>query len=169
MDWRIDREPSVLIPGRADGARATFGRLYIDGGYFCRTLEDEVREVPFKPVAEWKVFGKTAVPSGMYVVTFEDSPHFGPFTLTVKGVPGYSNVRMHGGTTVDDTDGCVLVGDMANLEEMTIAGAKFHGVLDALKARARAAVARKDVIRLQVRNAPAWYVANGMPVTKAFA
>lgn len=88
----------------------TSGQLYIDGVYFCFTLEDRVREETGVPVAKWKVFGTTAIPTGKYDVTFENSKRFGPQTLTINKVPGFDSIRIHGGNTAADTEGCLIVG-----------------------------------------------------------
>lgn len=88
----------------------TNGQLYVDGDFFCFTLEDKVREIPGRPVSEWKVQNETAIPQGRYKVTLESSPKFGPDTLTLNLVPGYSYIRMHSGNTETDTDGCIILG-----------------------------------------------------------
>ena len=88
----------------------TFGKLFADGDFVCYTLEDEVREVPGQSVASWKIKGETAIPAGEYRITLDLSPHFGPDTLTVNNVPGFAGVRMHGGNTIADTEGCPLLG-----------------------------------------------------------
>lgn len=80
----------------------THGDLLIDGEPFCVTMEDKVRES--------KIHGKTAIPAGKYRITMENSPRFGPNTLTVNNVPGFSGVRIHAGNTEEDTEGCPLVG-----------------------------------------------------------
>ena len=41
----------------------TTGHLYINGEYFCDTLEDKVRKLTS---IEGKVYGRTAIPSGTY-------------------------------------------------------------------------------------------------------
>lgn len=47
----------------------TIGKLYIDGVYFCDTLEN--------PVRDKKVYGETAIPVGTYKVTLNVvSPRF---------------------------------------------------------------------------------------------
>lgn len=94
----------------------TVGRLYIDGEYFCDTLEDRVRDL----TKEAKVYGKTAIPEGTYGVTLRvQSPRFSqkrqydfcrgylPRLLNVKNFQG---VLIHCGNTAADTDGCILVG-----------------------------------------------------------
>lgn len=79
-----------------------FGVLSVDGTYECETLEDPPREV--------KVAGKTAIPAGRYRVTLENSPKFGPDTITINDVSGFTHIRIHAGNSENDTDGCPLVG-----------------------------------------------------------
>lgn len=88
----------------------TIGQLYIDDEYFCFTLEDPVREVPGKDVNEWKIPEVTAIPTGTYDVVLRNSPKFGPDTITILNVPGFSFIRVHSGNTADDTEGCPIVG-----------------------------------------------------------
>ena len=88
----------------------TTGQLYIDGEFFCFTLEDKVREVSGQHVKTWKIPTMTAIPVGIYDITFENSPKFGPDTLTINHVPGFSEIRIHSGNNQFDTDGCIIVG-----------------------------------------------------------
>lgn len=99
----MQREPSVL--------GATLSKVYLDGSHLFDVVEDVVREVPGQPVASWKIYGVTAIPQGLYEITFENSKRFGPDTLTVNGVEGYTGVRIHGGNTAADTDGCLCPGN----------------------------------------------------------
>jgi hypothetical protein len=88
----------------------TIGALSIDGHFECWTLEDPVREVPGKPVTDWKIKGKTAIPYGTYAVQITYSQRFGrPLPLLIA-VPGFTAIRIHAGNTVLDTEGCPLVG-----------------------------------------------------------
>ena len=59
----------------------TIGKLYIDGEYFCDTLEDTDRglssDMPFQEVIKKKIQGKTAIPTGNYKVNMNTiSPRF---------------------------------------------------------------------------------------------
>jgi len=95
--------------------RCTQGMLQLDGARFCWTLEDPVRE---RKVAggqwEWqaafKVPGATAIPSGTYPLTISMSTRFGKRMPLIGDVPDFSGVRAHGGNTVDNTEGCPLLG-----------------------------------------------------------
>lgn len=88
----------------------TAGRLYADGNFICHTLEDEVREIDGRPVSEWKVQGRTAIPRGRYRVILTRSPRFKRILPELLNVPGYTGIRVHRGNTADHTEGCILVG-----------------------------------------------------------
>lgn len=82
----------------------TIGKLYVDGVYFCDTLEDVVR-----PKGE-KVFGKTAIPTGVYKVIINMSNRFKCLMPLLLNVPMFEGIRIHPGNTDADTHGCILVG-----------------------------------------------------------
>ena len=84
------------------GTEYTIGKLYIDGAYFCDTLEDAVREK--------KIASITAIPAGTYKVKKTFSPRFGKKLPELLAVPNFSGVRIHSGNTAKDTDGCILLG-----------------------------------------------------------
>lgn len=100
----------------------TAGQLYIEDTYFCFTLEDKVREVEGLPVEKWKVVDETAIPRGIYKVTLEDSPRFGPQTITIHNVPGFTGIRIHSGNTSKDTSGCPIVGYRINDSGIIVPG-----------------------------------------------
>lgn len=150
MELQLDRQPSKLA--------ATFGDLYVDGVFECYTLEDQIREPAdwranlktfadyATAVAKWKIHSQTAIPAGRYRITLEPSQRFGPDTITINAVPGFTSIRMHGGNTAADTEGCVLVGDVVDLGKARISGATFDHVLADLKASIKEAIdAGKEV------------------------
>ena len=89
---------------------STLGELFIDGAEECFVLEDAVREVPDKPVEDYKVAGKTAIPYGTYKLIINHSQRFNRDLPLLLDVPGFSGVRIHPGNTSVDTEGCLLVG-----------------------------------------------------------
>jgi len=91
----------------------TLGELFIDGVKECDTLEDGIREKPGVPVSARKIPGQTAIPVGTYRVVLVHSPRFGPDTLSLENVPGFSHIRIHAGNDDADTEGCILVGTAA--------------------------------------------------------
>lgn len=80
----------------------TIGNLYIEGKYFCDSLEDAVRPE--------KIQGKTAIPTGTYQVIMNMSYRFKKIMPLLLAVPNYEGVRIHSGNTVADTEGCILLG-----------------------------------------------------------
>lgn len=114
----------------------TVGQLYIDDEFFCFTLEDVVREVPGKKVEDWKIPNETAIPTGTYEVTLEQSPRFGPDTITLNNVPGFTYIRIHAGNTAADTEGCPIVGFKLTKENI-IAYKTTKPAVAALKATIR--------------------------------
>ncbi len=89
------------------GDTYTIGKLYIDGQYFCDTLEDKVRDL----TKEAKVYGQTAIPEGIYDVTLSQSPKFGRLLPELHNVPQFTGIRIHSGNTAADSLGCILVGE----------------------------------------------------------
>ena len=95
----------------------TIGRLYVNGSYFCDTVEDRDRFF----FGEGKVMHKTAIPAGRYEVTQDVvSPKYKdrkPYKEVCGGcvprllrVPQFEGILIHIGNTADDSSGCILVG-----------------------------------------------------------
>jgi len=93
----------------------TIGRLYVNGAYFCDTLEDKDRglaqDTPLSEIKARKVWGRTAIPTGVYNVSWTYSGKFKRMMPLIEGVPGFSGIRIHAGNTRQDTEGCVLLGE----------------------------------------------------------
>lgn len=105
------------------------GKLYIDGVYFCDTIEDRYRgltsDMPLETILDQKVYGATAIPSGTYKITLDViSPKFSkyPFYQSVcqgklprlLDVKGFDGVLIHvaDGWKKDKLlSGCIGIGD----------------------------------------------------------
>ena len=92
----------------------SIGKLYINGFYFCDTLEDKDRglkqSMELKELKKLKVAKETAIPTGSYVLIISYSKKFKRDLIAVIDVPAYSGIRIHSGNTAKDTEGCILVG-----------------------------------------------------------
>lgn len=94
----------ILIKRQYKKEKYTIGKMYIDGVYFCDTLEPPVRADGVK------VYGKTAIPAGTYKVVMSYSPKFKRRLPEVLAVPNFVGIRFHAGNRVEDTHGCCCVG-----------------------------------------------------------
>lgn len=101
----------------SDSGESTLGLLLRNGAFQCYTLEDEARAV--------KVAGETRIPAARYELKLrqELTPltqkyrnRFSWFEWHVEVTPvrGFTNVYVHIGNDADDTNACVLLGDVAN-------------------------------------------------------
>lgn len=93
----------------------TIGKLYIDGAYFCDTLEDKDRgledNMPIEKIMFLKKPHITAIPTGTYIVILNYSNRFKRIMPLVMNVKGFAGIRIHAGNISEDTDGCILVGE----------------------------------------------------------
>lgn len=92
----------------------TIGKFLINGQRFSESIEDRDRgltqDMDLKEIQRIKVFGQTAIPTGIYTVKMTYSPKYKRQMPEVLNVPGYSGIRIHSGNTADDTEGCIVLG-----------------------------------------------------------
>lgn len=141
----------------------TPGEATIAGERVCFLLEDELRERPGVPVEQWKVKTKTAIAALVYEAVLVDSPRFGKDTLTLKwrdpttgdlkDPPGFKFIRVHGGNSEEDTDGCPLAGAELTTDDK-IPGGKSQPALRKLRERLVPAIKAGEVVIWDVRNPP---------------
>lgn len=85
----------------------TLGHFYQDGVHFAWTCEDCDRELEDGGT---KIPRETAIPRGLYRLTATMSVRFSRLMPLIADVPNFSGVRIHGGNTHRDTEGCPLIG-----------------------------------------------------------
>ena len=93
------------------GAAFTLGALTV-GSTLYYTVEDETRELTHctQTTCIGKVYGKTAIPPGRYEIRDTWSPRFKKNMLELMNVPGFTGIRIHSGSTADDSAGCLIIG-----------------------------------------------------------
>ena len=93
----------------------TEGKLYINGIYFCDTLENPDRELyqnmEEDMISKLKIDGKTCIPYGEYNIFITISPKFKKPMPLIYPVKCFEGIRIHPGITVKNTEGCILVGE----------------------------------------------------------
>ena len=96
----------------------TIGDLFIDGKFFCNTIEDTVRELPAtcpdttrgrSCTCKEKVYAQTAIPAGTYRITLEYSPKYKREMPYLHDVPHFLGILIHSGNTETDSAGCIIV------------------------------------------------------------
>lgn len=99
------------------------------GGYHYFTVEDTVRPLSqcTATTCIGKIDGKTAIPPGRYEIRDTYSPKFKRKVLELVGVPGFQGIRIHSGNTAEDTEGCLILGEVQTK----------NGVAQSAKAMAR--------------------------------
>lgn len=113
------------------------GKLYINGKYFCDTLEDVDRglddSMTEEEIRSIKVKGQTAIPVGIYTVLMTYSPKYQKIMPLINNVKGYSGIRIHSGNTSKDTDGCLLVGKNTVVGRLTDSRNTFNALFKRLQ------------------------------------
>ena len=93
----------------------TIGKMFINGEYFCDTLEDKVRDKnkdgDLLDEGEGKIYGQTAIPYGRYRVILTYSPKFKRELPLLLNVQHFEAIRIHRGNNESHTEGCLLVGE----------------------------------------------------------
>lgn len=136
----------LKLKRRYKGSEYTIGDLFINGEKFCETIEDTDRgltsEMSSSEIAKRKVYGKTAIPTGVYPVQMNVvSPKFksrswaarwGGKLPRLQNVKGYEGALIHVGNVAQDTLGCVLVGENKVKGQVVNSTATFHRLMPIL-------------------------------------
>lgn len=86
----------------------TLGKMSIDNIHYAYTCEDTDRHLE---LGGEKIPGETAIPRGRYRMTVTYSNRFKKQMPFLVGVPHFEGIRIHGGNTEADTEGCPLIGE----------------------------------------------------------
>jgi hypothetical protein len=125
----------------------TIGKLYVDGKYFCDTLEDTDRGMKQTDALaankRKKVKGETAIPTGRYQVTlgvqserFKNKAQYkfcNGYLPRLLNVPCFEGVLIHIGNYPKDTEGCILVGRNTAVGAVMDSTATFLKLYEILK------------------------------------
>lgn len=109
----------LMLKRKFFGSAYTIGDFFIDGVFFCNTIEDVVRRLPAacpntpkgrNCTCKEKVYAETAIPAGTYKVTMEFSPRFKRCLPLLHDVHHFIGILIHSGNTQRDSAGCLIVG-----------------------------------------------------------
>lgn len=127
----------------------TIGKLYVDGDFFCNTLEDKDRGLwiydSLERIKDVKIFGETAIPKGRYLVNMDVlSPKYSQiawykkvtkgYMPRLRNVPGFEGILIHPGNGPEETLGCLLVGKNTVKGRLTSSRDTFEKLYKLMKA-----------------------------------
>lgn len=132
---------------RYKGENYTIGDLYINGDWFCNTLEDKDRGLNDKmslwSIEQIKVKDQTAIPTGTYKVTLSvQSPKYktrkqyefcNGYLPRLLNVIGFEGILIHIGNKAGDSSGCILVGENKVKGQVINSTATFKRLYERLK------------------------------------
>lgn len=116
----------IVVDRKWKKSEYTIGRLYIDGEFFCNTLEDPDRgldeKMDIREIRVKKIPNQTAIPTGTYDITLDvKSPKFSTYDFydevcdgylpRLLNVPGFDGILIHVGSNASHSSGCILVGN----------------------------------------------------------
>lgn len=123
----------ITIDRKYKKSTYTISNMYIDGKWFCNTIEDTDRDLSntmspsyIRKVKDVNKNGKTddcvtAIPRGTYKVTldvvspkFSKKPYYKKFcngkVPRLLNVPGFDGILIHCGSSAKSSAGCIIVG-----------------------------------------------------------
>lgn len=144
----------------------TIGKFFINGKYFCDTLEDKDRglkdTMTKSEIKKKKIKGYTAIQSGTFPLILSLSGHFSQnkngyrefykdwdFMLPEIVLKGWSGVRIHWGTDTSYSAGCVLLGsnitgDSIPLDDSKYCVRRFYDFLHSIYDKCELQITIKD-------------------------
>lgn len=136
----------LLLKRIAKKDKYTIGNLYVDGKFFCNTLEDKDRglnsQMSLEEIKNKKIYGETAIPTGTYKIdmnvvssSFKNRTWAKPYNGKIPrllNVTGYSGVLIHPGNDQNDTLGCILVGRNTQVGKVLDSQNTFHSLMKIL-------------------------------------
>jgi hypothetical protein len=137
----------ILVKRIAKKATYTIGKMYLDGEFFCNTIEDKDRglrsDMSLEEIKKIKIPSVTAIPTGTYKITIDViSPKFskkaayqyiGGKLPRLIGVKGFDGILIHQGTTEKDSAGCLIVGKNTIVGKVTQSQATFRALYAKMK------------------------------------
>ena len=137
----------ILVKRIAKKATYTIGKMYLDGEFFCNTIEDKDRglrsDMSLEEIKKIKIPSITAIPTGTYKITIDViSPKFskkaayqyiGGKLPRLIGVKGFDGILIHQGTTEKDSAGCLIIGKNTIVGKVTQSQTTFRALYAKMK------------------------------------
>ncbi len=105
----------LLLIRKTNTEKSTIGDLFVNDKLECFTLEDMDRKLEDGGI---KIPKKTAIPRGKYEIIIDKSRRFNTFLPHLLDVPQFEGIRFHPGNTAEDTEGCILPGEIRGIDKI---------------------------------------------------
>lgn len=112
----------LLVTRTTRTPNSTIGNFSVNGTFFSYCLEPtdrgltgDMSEAEIKTI---KVQDKTCIPTGTYNVTSYLSPKRRGRVPLLEDVPGFAYVEIHVGNYPKDTDACLLLGSVQDIDSV---------------------------------------------------
>ena len=129
----------------------TIGNMFLEGEWFCNTLEDKDRglnqSLSLSQNKKLKVYGKTAIPKGVYEVTVVFWAKHRINVPLLHDVPAFTGILIHNGVNQNSTLGCILVG-LNTIKGQLTSGKKY---MNELTNRIQAALNAGKKVMIEVK------------------
>jgi len=129
----------LLLQRKTEINNTVFGELFINGSFFCYTLEDKIRDV--------KIKHQTCIPQGSYNIIITYSTRFKELLPLLQNVPNFIGIRIHAGNTIEDTSGCILVGSAIQGERLLYSKITVNRLISKLQS-----ALKKEKVKIEVKN-----------------
>ena len=100
----------------------TIGKLFINGTYYCDTIEDKVIDLNKNGKFDdglSKVMHQTAIPYGTFKVVVNYSPKFKRELPRLLDVPYFEVILIHNGNDQNSSSGCIIIGENKTVGKVT--------------------------------------------------
>jgi hypothetical protein len=135
---RLKGNNSTLSTLTVDGAAQQYILEDIDRGLYTGMSIEEIRCI--------KIPERTAIPVGRYRVDITYSNRFKRKMMILIGVPGFAGIRVHGGNTHLNTEGCLLPGKKYGIENGDYMVGTSRVAADALQSQVAAVLAKGEEV-----------------------
>jgi len=151
---------TIIVLRYSDDGSTTIGLLYLNGFFYCYTLEDAHHDV--------KIAGETRIPAGKYDLDFNKAdtsltlkyrsanPDWFTYHLEIKNIPGFQGVFIHNGGTYQDTEGCLLVSDSLSVSDAAKSLTNSKNTFKRLYIYLKEEIEKGTRVRLIIRD-EAWF------------
>lgn len=149
---------TLLLVRDTFGPGCTLGKLYLNNVFLCHTLEDTDRYLDRKGI-QAKIYASTCIGAGKYDVRVSMSNRFKKMMPELLNVPGFTGIRIHSGNTSEDTEGCILVGNVRGKDKILDSRSAFESLMSKIN--------NLKLLRIVVtrEGAPDAKIESGAPVT----